>query len=744
MLLFSSDWLLYPTAILHTSTKNKSFVKLAGKYKAMGIANHAFILALINPELEDVDPFDPNLTLEQQAAITQECKINPWYFLREVARVPGEGSDEAVMFEANRANIAVWWCFFNHITTFLIQPRQTGKSFAIDTLDVLLLNILAVRTKINLLTKDDHLRRKNIQQIKDIANELPIYLQRKQKDDVSNTEEITINALSNRYSAHVPQMSEKRAYNTGRGLVTTVIRGDEIPFQPNIHISLPALLGATGAAFDAAKRAGVPYGITFTTTAGKKNEKEGGYVFALLSDSAIWTERFFDCVDLEALEKMVTKNSRGGVCRINITFNHRQLGKTDEWLKTKIDTSTQSGDDANRDYFNIWTAGSQTNPLDTWILERMAKSVKEIKHTDISPKYGYITRWYIPENEVHQRLLNSKIVLGSDPSEAGGGDDISIVMVDIETAEVIGAGTYNETNLISYSEWFCSILVSYPNITAIIERRSSGTSILDYLLLMLPKYGIDPCRRLFNLLVNEYDLYNDRWEEINKPLSQINPSVYVRYKTLFGFATSATGYASRSELYSTTLKNAAKRSCDVVNDSQLISQITSLVNRNGRIDHPVGEHDDLVIGWLLCHWLLTLGKNLKHYGIDSKNIYSGANLYINEKNIDIDLRTREEQEALRERMDDVYDLLKKESDELICSKYEQELRMLNKKLIIEEGEILSLDALIKDAREARKKKFKNSTMDNDSYGMLTNGYYGSFGVMSDTPLSTNDIVYRRY
>ena len=738
--MFHDDWRRYPTAIVHTDTKNKSFLRLAQVYRAMGITNHAFPLALINPELRDIDPFDPDLTLDQKAAITQECKINPWYFLREVARVPGEGNAVAVPFEANRANIAIWWCFFNHITTFLIQPRQTGKSFAIDTLDVMLTNITCERTKINLLTKDETLRKKNIQQIKDIAAELPDYLQRKQKDDISNTEELTIKALGNRYTAHVPQPSEKRAYNTGRGLVTTVIRGDELPFQQNIHIALPALLAATGAAFDQAKAAGVPYGITFTTTAGKKDDKEGAYVYKLLSESAVWTEKFFDCKNLEELERSVKINSRGGVCRINITMNHRQLGKTDEWLKMKIDTATASGEDADRDYFNIWTAGSQTNPIDPKTLERIVKSECTDVYHDISPKYGYITRWFIPEETIAHRLTNSKIVIGSDPSDAGGGDDISLVFLDIETLEVIAAGTYNETNLYLFAEWVCSIVVSFPNTTLIVERRSSGASLLDFLLLMLPRHGIDPFKRLFNLAVNEYDEFPDRWKEATMPMDRRDHHFYARYKRLFGFATSGSGYACRSDLYSKTLKLAAKRSCDLVKDKQLIDQIKGLINKNGRIDHPTGEHDDLVIGWLLAHWLITQGKNLEHYGIDSRAIRAKSAEIDDSLDSSFGNETRREQQGIRSRMDELYDLLKNESDDIICSRYEQELRMLDKKVILEEGEIYSIDALIKDIAETKRRKRRSYEYTSEDNPLLYNGYYGQHAVMSDRPLGINDFI----
>ena len=47
--------------------------------------------ALINPALEGIDPFDPNLTKDQMDAIYQEAKVNPHYFFDEILQ-PINGS----------------------------------------------------------------------------------------------------------------------------------------------------------------------------------------------------------------------------------------------------------------------------------------------------------------------------------------------------------------------------------------------------------------------------------------------------------------------------------------------------------------------------------------------------------------------------------------------------------------------------------------------------------------------------
>lgn len=717
MILFLKDWNYYSTAIIDDKTTNRSFIRIAALYKSMGIKNHAFMLALINPNLQGIDPFDPRLSVEQMAMVAMECKINPWYFFREILKAPAIAGGEAIRFEANRGNMALYWLFFNHITVILIQIRQTGKSFSVDGLITLLLNIVCTSTSINLLTKDDILRSANITRLKEIDSELPFYLKQRGKGDANNTEELTVKSLGNSYRAHVPQKSPKMALNLGRGLTSPIFHIDEAPFQSNIGISLPAALSAGTAARDSARRNDEPYGTILTTTAGKKDDRDGKFIFDLLCNSAEWSEPFFDANDLLELEKLIRKNSRSGELRVNCTFNHKQLGKSDEWLKRAIEEAMVSGEAADRDFFNVWTSGTQSSPLPISILERMRASHQPVAYTNISNPDGYITKWYIPEDEIEYRMANGNFALGVDSSDASGGDDISFYLIDIRTAETIAAGNYNETNLITFAAWLCNWFVKYLNITGIIERRSSGAMILDYLILMLPAKGIDPFKRLFNRAVNDFEDYQDRWREISTPMGRRRGDTLVVHKKTFGFSTSGGGLTSRTELYSTTLQMAAKHSADKIKDLTTINQITGLTTRNGRVDHQLGEHDDMVIAWLLCFWLITQGKNLSHYGIDSKSILCEVS-----KPKLLDNRTAyeyHEQQRIRAEIEELYEKIKRENDDNIVQRLEFKLRTLNRSLILEEGEIFSVDDLINSVREERKNSRYNGFRD-------TTGHFGNY------------------
>lgn len=661
MILFLEDWKNHPSATIHYQTRNQTFLRLAGLYKNMGIKNHAFHLALHNPELASVNPHDPYLSSEQRLMVAIECKQNPWYYFREVANVPGVGVDGAVMFRGNRGNIPVYWLFFNHITNMLIQPRQTGKSLSVDQLMTYIKNIGAVNTDMLLLTKDDALRVKNIQRMKEVEDSLPDYLNLKSRKDANNSEKLTCKRLGNTYHTFVSQSSPIAARNVGRGLTVGIFQIDEAAFCQNLDYSLPSMLAAGNAAIDSIKQHGGFYGTLFTTTAGFLSNKVGRFVYGIYKDCMPWSETLYDCENIEDLKNTIRKNSPRGRLQVLCEFNHRQLGYTDEWLREKMEAAMSEGENRAADYLNIWGQGNAESPIPKEILRKINQSIMN----DYSPETigeGFIIRWYIDRTTIQNRIL----VGGMDTSEATGGDDTAIVLLDATTGEVCGVGTFNNINTITLSTILADFLIKYKNITLIIERKSTGLPIIDNLILLLVAKGIDPFKRLFNLVINDAKQNKEYMDRVvNTKFQYRDESVYTDYRSKFGYATSGTGRMSRSMLYGLVFKSATTYLCNTIRDKTLISEMTSLVIKNGRIDHPVGEHDDLVIALMLAHYLLTSGNNLSFYGIDPKYIYSNIKDSILEQDDDETIEHKREQKILKNKIYELVDEMKQVSNAIL-------------------------------------------------------------------------------
>lgn len=589
--LFMKDW-AEQGALPDWDTKNQSFVELAGLYKNMSVENYAFMLALHDQNLKGVDPYDPDITPDNAIRVAVECKLNFWYWVREIARDPAGTPEFPILFRANRGVIAAYWLFFNHAMTILIMIRQTGKSFGIDWLVMWLLNIGLTRSDLSYITKDDKLRGRELERLKSMELVLPTYLKQRSSKDPGNTEVLRIGALGNAFKPVVPNRSPKLADLIGRGMTAPIAIGDEFAYLANNHITIPVMLSATLAAREVSRMKNEPYGTIFMTTSGKRDTAEGRYAYNFMQAAAIWTEKFFDCRDLADLENHIKKAGNGKDVRVNCTFNHRQLGQTDQWLRDRLRESAQEDPVAIRaDYLNEWPSGTMSSPFTAEVAEMMRNSERLDYYTEIAEPEAYALRWYYPDDQI-RKMMEQPHVLGMDPSEAVGRDAIGFHLRNAITGETAMAADVSEGNLIAFCRWLASFLQKYPSVTLNIERKNTGAMIIDFLLEYLPSIGINPFRRIYNQIVQFREEYPDRFMEIQNPTAS-RENIYLKYKKYFGWSTSATGLTSRSELFSRTLSSAAKMTGRQMADRKLILQTLGLEIRNGRVDHSEGEHDDL-------------------------------------------------------------------------------------------------------------------------------------------------------
>lgn len=714
IVLFESDWKRF-RVYADFNTRNDTFLKLAHLYRdELKVKNWKFHLALLQPELSGVDPYAENLDLTTKAKIAYECKFNPWYYFREVARIPQSGPVPSP-FLANRGNIALYWSFFNHINFGLLQPRQTGKSVSTDVLMVGLMFIWGFKTVINLITKDAKLRDANIERLKQMRELLPDYIDMIDKNDTDNSETLTCVRLDNRYKTAVARNDKMAADRLGRGLTVPIIQFDEFAYLSRMFESLPVAMAGASAARDAARRQGQFFGNIFTTTAGNVTTRDGAFAHKFMTGGAIWTESYFDLANQAAVELVVEKGTTGKTPLIYGSFNHRQLGRDDLWLYRTLRESASSGEIADRDFFNIWTVGGEGSPLtdaEKKILKEAMRDSEYNEHTE----NGYMIRWYIPKHEIADRMARCHVVMGCDPSELLGPDTdaTGLVGIDAETHEVLFAGRFNETSVSLLATFIADLLIKYPGITWVPERKSTGISLIDIVILILHSKGIDPFRRIFNRVVDESNILETEYETVRTtPVSQRTPQFYDRYKRHFGFNTSGGGRYSRNALYKDSLSNSVAIGGRNMNDKQLITEMLALVLKNGRIDHTSDEHDDMVVSMLLAHWTCIRGQNLDYYGINPKTIFIKAKTRdVEPTNVEV---FRDNQNAkYRKEFDDLIERLKGEPNRMLATKLEMRLRAISRWIDVDEAHGMGIDAMIQQVHDERVRKIRSNRFGDSS------------------------------
>lgn len=707
MILFLDDWLKYPGACIHYETSNSSFLRVAEIYNQMGIQNCAFHLSLLDSSLKDVDLTRDDLDNITLAKVIVECQRNPWYFFREVLRVPVPGSINPIKFRADRANIALYWLFLNHVLSVLVIQRQTGKTTMLMSLVTYLLDIGTTNSFINLLTKSSSLRTETLQKVKALFEELPDWINFSSKKDIFNNEEVYISAFENTFKGNLSSSSPKQAEKVGRGFVSPIIVIDEAAYISNISIAMSAILMAGNAAREFARQAGKHYGTILATTAGDIDDRDGGYIYKLISNSTDWSERFLDCKNQEELNDIIYKNSNasGNETKrpiVHISFSYRQLGYDEEWLNRRLSEIVSTEENLARDIYNKWLSGSSASPIPKEYIDILRENVREESRDEFYYPYNYLLRWYKTEEEV-QDLISSGVsfIVGIDTSDAVGRDDISFIVRDHTCGEIICAASFNEVNLITLSDFFVSFLMKYQNSVMIIERRSSAAAIIDYMIQKLSSYGVNPYTRLYNTIFQNKQENEDDFARVYRAKGN-SIEVYNKYKDKIGFVTSGAGTTSRSMLYSATLINMAKYTSHCTYDPKTIRQLSSLIIKNNRVDHPEGGHDDMVIGALLSYWFLINGKNLHYYGVDPQTVMKNNLVYLKEK-YSLDEDAVDEQEAidLEEEFNELLQELKQEKNDIISRQIEVKIRKLSNELN-RYNRAISVEQMLQDIQREKK------------------------------------------
>ena len=651
MILFQNDF--YKTPYYLQNTTNKTFIRMHYLLKKMGIKNNSFFLALYQKELEGIDPTNiSQITPELAGKISVECKINPWYYFREVLRIPSQGG-EAVPFMLNRANLALIWSFFNGIDFYLVQPRQTGKTISTQGIASWLTHIGGKGLTMAMYTKDNTLREENVNRLRRIRDILPPYLTHFNKlEDTTNKQRLAYKSLETRYDTFVAQSDVMGADKIGRGGTVPIVHIDESEFFDNIRITYPVLAGTMTAAIKQAKANGLPHGVIITSTAGRLENDSCQYCIEMISKAMPFSESLYDCENKEKLEELISLNSTNKL--LYGQFSYLQLGLTDEWLKDAIARSNASRDVILREYLCIRTSGVDNSVIPIHLLEKIKSSSKDPVKVE-TVKNRYIFRWYI-DPDIILNDKNRPVIIGLDTSECIGKDFTSLVMLDATDMNVVCTARCNESDLIKLALYIAEFMTKNKNTILVPERKSTASMMIAIICSELRKSGINPWTRIFNMVIQ--NKYEDNFKDIDITEPGIEEGALKKY---LGFSTTGSGETSRSALYTNTLMKAVEMNHSRINDQTLITELASLAQKNGRIDHTASGHDDTVIAFLLASFFIFFGKNLHLYNINSKTFLDE----VTAKGTKIDKLEKQRQKEILEEIIN----LKKEIKRLKLSSY---------------------------------------------------------------------------
>lgn len=619
---FKEDWDKYPKAIRHTSTKNRSWVRQAVMFQQMGLQNYDFHLALLDPRIEHLDPYDPNLTAEQMQWIKIEIDRNIWYYLREVYRVVPSSGDDYPPLKCNRHVIAVPFLYYNHITSASCIMRQVGKTLIAEAIKSHQTIGASTGTTLLWVTTDAKKRLDTVRGLKRTLAALPDYVYKADpKNDSDNGNEVTNYLCGNVVNYGVGQADPRVAERNGRGYRLPTKFFDEVAETKNAHIIVGAASGSSNAAIRFAKEHGLSYGDVLMCTAGDVRTPEGQFYYNFINSGMIFDERLlYDVKDQKELELVVMEHSRNADAPVvNLTFSWRQMGLTLEEYRSirgrAIRDCNGDMDKVGREVDSIWTMQGGGNALTPAQRESIKASERDIVAFD-KLLSRFIVNWYVTKSELKTLDAEHRLIMGCDTSQGNGRDSCSITFTDAATAAVVGRTDISSVNLTVYIQFVVALMMMFDNSVLIIENKVSGQAVIDGVIAAFQAIGKDPFRRMYNLYHQEPERFPGGVNAMNSvPPGRRSLDFYNSFKGNIGYSTNT---RLRQELYDVCLFEAISYGGHTIRDKTLSAQMQSLVRDKGRIDHAVGGNDDAVISYLLTVWFLLFGRNYSRYGIPSR------------------------------------------------------------------------------------------------------------------------------
>jgi len=587
--------------IIHIHTKNLSFIKMYHILKDLGVINNKFFLILFDHDLQFIDPYDPDLTLEQKSKVIRECKRNYWYFIREVLLIDSPGGK--ARFNLHRGNLALAWSLLNNINTYCELPRQCTKSGTAASFYGWLYSFGTTNSKMSFTSRGEQSVKQNLKDVKAMLSNLPDYLNFIDlKKDIDNTERIEHKEFRNSIEINLPANSQEQSLNKGRGLRQPIQWFDEFPFTAYIKDAFLVSSSSWWESAQQAARNNAYYHRLTSSTPGILGTASGDWVHdVFLPQTAQFDESLYD-MPINKVKEYVYSQSKNDF--LYIRFYYQQLGKGQDYYLSQCRTLQNDREAIDREVNLRWSHRSAANPFKREQLDKIFENVKTPVGTLMIQEH-YVLKFFRKPD------YNKQYVISVDCSAmvADNNDYSSIILTDPDDFGVVATLRTNQRTHRSNTTRFTYAIIDiatkiFKNALLVVEKNNMGIAIIDNIITMRPDL--------------EERMYSSRREPNTKDVDDVEKSFDNR--PVYGFDTTNN---TRSQMFSELIKLVVEELYDVIHDVDIYSEINSIVrNKKGKLEHKCGKHDDLLLAYLIGLWVLVYSKSLHKYNFDVTRVRS--------------------------------------------------------------------------------------------------------------------------
>lgn len=587
------------------NTKNKSFMDLYNDLYHMGIKNNKFFLRIYDTDLIGINPYQSILPLDLQLKILVEIMINPWYYLREVCRIPEDGKPIEIgggtAYQIDRNNVAAWYLFLNGIDEYCSKPRQTGKTQDAIAKFVYAYHFGTMAATFLFFNKDQKYSKDNLMRFKSQRDMLPAYLQMRieYNDDgsidkgIDNMTSMRNPITKNQILLMPKAVSYESAQKIGRGNTAALHYYDEFDFTPwNLDIVKAAAFSYSRSSENAKKNNSL-YGRLFTSTPGDLATRDGKSANEFIEHMIVWKDSYLD-MPINKLKKMANdkESKRNGVVFIEHTW--KQLKKSIEWYESACQQANYDENVILREIELHRFNGTSASPFKKTDILYIGKHEKTpIEEIDYSKNLCPI--------EVYEKLHhNYPYILSCDPSDGLAEDNNAMTLINPYTLKPVAEF---QSPYISQHE-MCNMIVQFMDnrcpYCMIVVESNKGRELINCLLNTKYRYRVwYDDGKISKQIVEEHDEYSS----LRKRAMD---------RRALGFVTSP---STRPKLFA-ILENFMYERKDCICTKYIVKDVMGLERKpNGRIEASGTNHDDNIMSYLFGLYVYNFSSNLESFGL---------------------------------------------------------------------------------------------------------------------------------
>ena len=598
-----------------TYTSNLSFLQTAADLQKIGIKNNKFFLKLYNRDLLGVDPYSNGLSKNMIAAILMECMMNPYYFLREVSRIPEVGGiigpGGGSPFILHRGNLAATFCFVNSIDFWLTISRQCFKTHSIIA-DLLWAYLFGTTfSQFNFMNKRQPDSDANLKKFKQHKLLLPIWMQQKYnfvEDSKSATDSggKIIKGVDNVRTIENPvtgNIIESKPSATSMEAADGIGRGNTAPFQWSDETEFTKFMGtiiqASGPAYvraaQIADRNNSIHCRIFSSTPGNVDSEPVESTNPTRENAVKFTEKFYDWNKQEIADYILLRSKNGIVL---IEYQYRQIGMDEKYFQDMVRVLEHDPVKIKREVLLQRIRGSSDSPFS----ENDLNDINDNRKAPIEEIV--INKFYLLY--VYEKLdATIPYLVSVDPATGKGlnSDNTSIMIVDPFTLKSVANLVTPYSDAVETASIIVEIIRNHtPLGLLIIEANSLGSAIIAII------GRTEVANRLY---------YNREKIIQENGIDKVDKNGYLdttpENRRYWGFTTTE---KNRNVMTKELLTYAVSQYKSRFVSRELIDDLNNLIQKpSGRIEARPKYHDDVVMSYLIALYIYEFDKSLYKWGI---------------------------------------------------------------------------------------------------------------------------------